>query len=281
MDLKSIIYRKEEGIAIATLNRPDRMNALNNQMMVELGMVVSDVGSDKEVRVLVITGAGRGFCAGGDFSYSEIRRGEVDADASHRVGLEMDFTAEMESVPGKVLDDNLSRIIVGIQRLSKPVIASVNGAAVGFGFDLALTCDMRIGSEKSRFRVQFTKLALSTGAGGTWLLPRVVGLPKACELIYTGDMIEGEEAAKIGLLNHMVPSESLEAETIKLARKVADGPPIATGFNKLQIYKGLQMDLEMALLVNELLEGRCLMTGDHVEGIRAFAEKRNPVFKGE
>ena len=281
MDLQTIIYRKEEGIAVATLNRPDRMNALNNQMMVELGMVVSDVGSDREVRVLVITGEGRGFCAGGDFSYGEIRKGEVDPDASHRVGLEAGFTAEMEWVPGKVLDDHLSQIIVGIQRLSKPVIAGVNGAAVGFGFDLALTCDIRIGSEKSRFRVQFTKLALSTGAGGTWLLPRVVGLPKACELIYTGDMIEGDEAARIGLLNHLVPSERLEEETMKLARKVADGPPIAAGFNKLQIYKGLQLDLEMALLLNGLMEGRCLMTRDHVEGITAFAERRDPVFKGE
>ena len=164
--------------------------------------------------------------------------------------------------------------------MAKPTLAVVNGPAVGGGFDIALACDMRIGSENARFMVAFTRIGLVPGTGGGWLLPRIVGLSQACRLIFTGDLVEAEEAHQMGLLDWLVPSDNLEEEAMALALRVAQGPPIALRLDKMMIYEGLNGDFETAVNLGSMCERLCLGTEDFKEGIKAFAEKRRPVFRG-
>jgi len=273
MGYETVIYEKRDGIAKITLNRPERMNALNAQIIMELVQTVRDAATDDDVRVLVITGAGRGFCAGGDFSYSQLRGGEVAPEQAQERGMVLE--------EGRLLHPINEQVILGLQKMDKPTIAMVNGAAVGGGFDLSLACDMRIGSENARFMVAFTRIGIAPGSGGAWLLPRVVGLPKACELIFTGDFVEAEEAYQIGLLNRLVPADRLEEETMALAQRIAQGPPIALRLDKMMIYKGLGTNLETALAFASACERITLHSQDHVEGVMAFAQKRQPVFRGK
>jgi len=276
MKYKALIYEKADRVAKITLNRPDKMNALNTQLMQELVEAVGQASKDDEVRAVVITGAGRGFCSGADFRYDQVRQGTVSAGQAEElregegVGLEL----------GKIPDHLGKGVILGLQKMDKPTIAMVNGAAAGAGFDLALACDMRIGSEKARFIMAFTRIGVPPGEGGCWTLPRVVGLPKAFEIILTADPVEAEEAYRIGLLNRLVPAEKLEEETMGFARRLAQGPPIAHRLEKLMIYNGLQSDLERALAFGSACVNMALQSKDHVEGVAAFAEKRKPVFRG-
>jgi 2-(1,2-epoxy-1,2-dihydrophenyl)acetyl-CoA isomerase len=170
---------------------------------------------------------------------------------------------------------------LALQGMAKPTIAVVNGPAVGGGFDIALACDMRIGSENAKFMVAFTRIGLVPGTGSGWLLPRIVGLSKACRLIYTGDLVESEEAYQMGLLDWLVPSDRLEEETMALAHRIAQGPPIALSLDKMVIYEGLNSNFETAIKLGTMCERLCLGTEDFKEGIKAFAEKRKPVFRGK
>ena len=271
MKYETIIYEKAEGIARITLNRPEKLNALAYPMEPEIGMAVDEAARDNEVRVLIITGAGRGFCAGGDFRYSQVRTGEVRVEEAEIGG---------ESVPGRLIQ-RLFHGILMLQRMDKPTIAMVNGPAVGGGFDLAMACDLRIGSHNARFMMAFTRIGLVPGTGGCWFLPRIVGLPKALELLYTGDFVEAEEAYRIGLLNRLVPAEKLEEEAMALARKLARSPAMSLRLDKFMVYKGLSTDLETALGLGVACLGMCYGSEDHREGIKAFAEKREPVFRGK
>lgn len=268
MDFATILLKKEDWIATITLNRPDRLNAVTPKMAHELLAVIEDVDKDDEVRVLVLTGAGRGFCAGADV-------GGMTGGTQEGMGTARS-AEEMRRYHSRVV----GRICLGLQKLQKPTIAMVNGIAVGGGFDMALACDMRIGSKNTRFRNAFVKIGLFPGWGGTWLYPRVMGLGKALEYLFTGDFLEAEEAEKIGVLNKLVPPEDLERETMSLARKIAQGPPIAIRLMKLQAYKGLQMDLETALEMAAACETITLTSEDHKEGVAAFREKREAQFKG-
>lgn len=268
MDFATILLKKENWIATITLNRPDRLNAVTPKMAHELLAAIEDVDKDDEVRVLVLTGAGRGFCAGADV-------GGMTGGTQEGMGTARS-AEEMRRYHSRVV----GRICLGLQKLQKPTIAMVNGIAVGGGFDMALACDMRIGSKNTRFRNAFVKIGLFPGWGGTWLYPRVMGLAKALEYLFTGDFLEAEEAEKIGVLNKLVPSEDLERETMGLARKIAQGPPIAIRLMKLQAYKGLQMDLETALEMAAACETITLTSEDHKEGVAAFREKREAQFKG-
>jgi len=272
MGYQAVIYEKADGIAKIIMNRPERMNALNGQLVMELIETIQDAAMDNGVRVLIIGGAGRGFCAGADFRFTEVRSGEVAAEEAEQRGTVFE--------EGHLLHPINERIILGLQRMDKPTIAMVNGAAVGGGFDIALACDIRIGSENARFMVAFTRIGIVPGSGGAWLLPRVVGLPKACELIFSGDFVEAEEAYRIGLLNRLVPAERLEEETMALARRIAQGPPIALRLDKLMIYKGLGTDLETALAFASACENITLHSLDHLEGVMAFTQKRQPQFRG-
>jgi enoyl-CoA hydratase/carnithine racemase len=265
MTFETLLLENKDGIGLLTMNRPDRMNAFNQQMEAEFVQALQEADQDDEIRVLVVTGAGKSFCAGADV-------GRMSAEERERKpkGAE-EFRRGFRNVQG---------IILGLQRLEKPTIAMVNGPAVGGGFDLACACDLRVGSEKARFMVAFTRIGLFPGWGGTWLYPRLIGLPKAAEMLFTGDFLEAKDAERYGLLNRLVPAEELEKETMALARRIADGPPIALRLSKLQLYKGLEMDLESAMKVAAACETITLTPEDHKVGGAAFREKRKPQYKG-
>ncbi len=275
MNYEMLFYDKADKVAKITLNRPEKMNALNHQLQQELAAAVEQASRDDDVRSVVITGAGRGFCSGADFRYHEVRERAITAAEAEeprgRSGLES----------GRIPDLLGKGVMLGLHNMDKPTIAMVNGAAAGAGFDLALACDMRIGSENARFIMSFTRIGVPPGEGGCWTLPRIVGLPKAFEIILTGDPVEAEEAYGIGLLNRLVPAERLEEETLGLARRLAQGPPIAHRLEKVMIYKGLDSDLEAALAFGSACVSIALQSEDHVEGVAAFAEKRQPRFRGK
>ena len=263
MDFETLILKKEAFIATLILNRPEKLNIFNEKMFEELDMALEDAGKDDGTRVLVLTGAGRAFCAGGDVgNMPGAEKGQSPEDYRQHLL-------------------RLQKVYIKLHHFEKPTIAMVNGAAVGGGFDLALSCDMRVGSEKSKFMVAFTRIGLIPGTGGMYFMPRILGMAKACELIFTGDFITGEEAKKAGILSKLVPSEDLEKETMKLAGKIAKGPPIAIKLAKMQLYRGLELsNLDAALQYTAAAQLIVFESEDHKEGIRAFMEKREPIFKG-
>ena len=269
-DYQHIILEKDpvEHIARITINRPDRRNALHDDATDEMGQAIDDVAADDEIRVLIITGSGQAFCAGGDLN---ALKGGSD--------------------PGMWVSENTDdirrsfrlaqRMILGIQRMEKPVIAKINGVAVGAGFDLACACDIRIASPKARFMVAYVRIGLFPGFGGTWLYPRTLGsLGKAAELLFTGDFMEADEGYRLGFLNRLVEEEELESTTMEMARKIAAGPPIAIRLSKLMLYKGLEFDIETALKMAAAAETITLTSYDHGEGTQAIRESRKPLYEG-
>lgn len=256
MSYETIIYQETDNIAQIILNRPEVLNALNDRMLQELPEAIAKVSRNENVRVLIITGSGRAFCSGGDRKFLA----KVEADEPFR--------------------EEMHQVILGLRHMGKPTIAMVNGPAVGGGFDLALACDLRIGSESARFSVAFTKVGLTPGTATAWVLPRIVGISKALRLLFTGDAVEAEEAYRMGILDEVVPPEKLEEETMALARRLAQGPPQAMGFDKMMVYRGLHMDFETALELSAACVRVCFGTQDFREGLKAAAEKRQPVFRG-
>jgi len=178
------------------------------------------------------------------------------------------------------LPRGVGSIMLKLQKMQKPTIAMVNGVAVGAGFDLALACDLRVGSENARFVNGFIRIGLSPVEGGTWLYPRVMGLGKALEYLFTGDFMEAKEAERFGVLNRLVSADELEKETMSLAGKIADGPAIAMRLTKRQVYEGLGMDLETALQSIATSQSTPLGSEDHKEGVTAIREKRRAKFRG-
>jgi len=256
MNFNDIILKKEGHIATLTLNRPDQLNAISRQMADELVAAIADIANDDDTKVMVLTGAGEGFCTGGDIRepVAEVYGGSAHniSSALHRIYL------------GTVLK---------LYNLDIPTIAMVNGAAIGWGFDLALACDIRIGSENASFMVGFTRLALTPATGGAWLMPRIVGLPKAAELIYTGNSLEPEEALRLGILNRLVSSPELERETMALAQKISRNSRLANRLAKLQMHKGLHSDLEAALELGAICQGICMASEDFQEALVALRDK--------
>lgn len=260
-DLENIILEKKTGIAKLILNRPDAMNALDGKTYEELWTATEDVRTDNDVRVVVITGAGRAFCTGLDLKYG----GKI---------LGMNQT-ELRAIMGKIQETFM------LERIEKPVIAAVNGYALGNGCDLALACDFRIASEEARFGMTYTKLGLIPDVGGTYRLARLVGVSKAKELIFTGDMIDAREAEKIGLVDKVVAAGELESAMMEFAKKLAKCAPIPIGIAKKAINKALDTNLREALEAE--LQGQilCFQTEDVKEGVKARIEKREPMFKGK
>ncbi len=250
-------------IATLTLNRPDRLNALNAAMVAELDESIVEVSRDDRVRVVILGGAGRAFCAGADTA-------EMTGGASPG-----------PHAPGDGGPEALRRgfvhaqgVVLGLQRMEKPVIAMVDGVAAGAGFDIVCACDIRMGSTRARFVSAFVRIGLFPGYGGTWLYPRVLGLGKAAELLFTGDFLSAEEAHRIGFLNHLVEPDDLAEKTSEMAARIAAGPPIALRLSKLMLYKGLEMDLETAMQMAAAAETITLGSRDHAEGVAALREKR-------
>ena len=265
MDSEHLIYRKDEGIATITLNRPQKLNAFTSEMYQGMMQMINDAATDDAVKVLVLTGTGRAFCVGADVK--RLEQGLPRRDASH--------------VPIDPSSDTVSRILtLPLQRMEKPVIAAVNGIAAGGGLDAACACDIRIASERATFSSVFVRRGIVPTMGGTYFLPRLVGIDRACEMIWTGDLVDAEEAARIGLVTRVVPHDELEAATEELALKIAGGPPLAIKEAKRLIYSGLNTDLESAL--KDVIKAYTALglSEDHREALRAFLEKREPVFKG-
>jgi enoyl-CoA hydratase/carnithine racemase len=268
MDYETILVEKRGNVALLTLNRPERLNALSPQMTDELARALDEIDDDDGARALVITGAGRGFCSGADVGGMSGGNQPGEGSARSAEGLRQGLIR------------SAGRVQPRLQKLKKPTIAMVNGAAVGAGCDLAMACDLRIGSEKARFMNAFVRIGLFPGWGGTWLYPRVMGIGRALEFLYTGEFMESEEAGRLGVLNRLVTSDDLEKETMALAVKIADGPPIAMRLAKMQVYKGLDMEFETALGIAAACETITLSSEDHREGVAAFREKRKAEFKG-
>ena len=261
-----ILYQSDPDTSIArlTLNRPDRLNALNDQMQVEIADAVAQADADPDVRVLIITGAGRAFCAGGDMNQLG---GSINGDGSGWTSGNADEVRRSF----RLAQD----MILGVQRCEKPVIAMVNGVATGAGLDLACACDIRIGTPRSRFMSAYVRIGLFPGFGGTWLYPRTMGsLGRAAEMLFTGEFLEAEEAYRLGFLNRLVDEEDLESTTLAMAERIAAGPPIAIRLSKMMLYKGLEFDLETAMKMAAAGETITLTSQDHVEGVAAFREKR-------
>ena len=250
-----------ERIATLTLNRPDKLNALSGEMMEELVPIMERLAEDKEVRCVVVTGAGRGFCAGGDIA--GMASGETVPDENPVARL-------------RRLEET-SRLL---HEMPKPTIAMVNGPAAGAGLSIALACDIRIAGESARFGTAFIRIGFSGDFGGTWMLQRLVGPAKARELYFTGDLIDAREAERIGLVNRVVPDDQLASETRALAERMAKGPPIALARMKQNMNLGLVSDY--STLLDAEAEGMVMtaMTEDNREAIKAFLEKRPATFHG-
>ena len=262
---KPVLYDKHESIATLTLNRPETLNAMNEAMMAEFERFLLDIEADADVRVVVLTGAGRGFCSGGDQKRDRDREGQ-----------EIYFDSDL----GGGVVERLNRCVLRLQRLPKPVIGSINGVAAGAGCNLALATDIRIASDAARFGEVFARVGLVPDGGGTYLLPRLVGTAKALELIMLAEIIDASEALRIGLVNWVVAAEQLQAETAKLAKRLAQGPTLAYGLAKSGVYQGMDMRLEDVLNMearNQAIAGR---SQDRQEGVAAFREKRQPHFIG-
>ena len=269
-DYKHIILDKDpaEHIARLTINRPRRRNALHDAATDEMGQAIDEVAADDDMRVLVLTGAGRAFCAGADLDTLKGGRNPGVLASENTDDIRRGFRLAQ-------------RMILGLQRMEKPVIAMLNGVAVGAGFDLACACDIRIASPRARFMVAYVKIGLFPGFGGTWLYPRTLGsMCKAAEMLFTGDFMEADEAYRLGFLNRLVAEDELESTTMEMARKSAAGPPIANRLSKLMLYKGLEFDLETALKMAAAAETITLTSYDHEEGIKAIQEKRTALYEG-
>jgi 2-(1,2-epoxy-1,2-dihydrophenyl)acetyl-CoA isomerase len=263
MSYQCLLYDVQDRIATLTLNRPERLNALGDTLREDLHDAVTKSASDPDVGVLVITGAGRGFCSGGDVKSMNEREQSGQA-----------------APVGERLSPVRDRVVLALRDCPKPVIAAVNGAAAGAGMSLALACDIRIASSDARFSQAFVKRGITPDWGGSWFLPRVVGTAKACELIFTGDTIDAAEALQLGIVSRVVAPEALMAETRKLAKKIADGPPVAIALAKRAVYHNQDVDLRAGLEFETFAQGLCRETEDSKEGVRAFMEKRAPVFRG-
>jgi 2-(1,2-epoxy-1,2-dihydrophenyl)acetyl-CoA isomerase len=262
-DMDEVLFRREGAVEVITLNRPDKMNSFSYEMVKAIGTRIEEIQFEDEVRAVVITGEGRGFCTGADLAGSG---GREDA-----------FTA-----PGmRITTFSYSKMVSGIWALEKPVIGAINGVAAGAGCNFALACDLLIASEKAKFIQVFVRRGLVADAGGTYFLPRIVGLARAKELMFFGETIEAEQALEIGLVNRVVPAERLMDEAMEVATRLAKGPTRAMGMMKKMLNSSFESDLTTALEREAALQGIAVATADCVEGVTSFLQKRDPDFKGK
>ncbi len=257
-----VLETRDAGVLTLTLNRPDRLNALNPELGVALSQAVERAARDPDVSVVVITGAGRAFCAGGDLAAIQ--------DARNRGAI-----AELEP-----LLRGGQRLVLTMRTMRQPIIAAVNGAAAGGGMNIALAADLRIAAEDAVFGQSFAKVGLFPDYGGTFLLPRLVGESRAAEMFYTGDLIDAQTALRIGVVNRVVPPNQLAAEARALAAKIAQGPALPIRAAKQVLFAKDRKELERALEFEVQCQMELFRTEDCGEALRAFFEKRAPKFLG-
>jgi 2-(1,2-epoxy-1,2-dihydrophenyl)acetyl-CoA isomerase len=256
-----LLYEVKDRIATLTLNRPDKMNAFTGPMIERWAWALQEAQRDPDVNVVVVTGAGKAFCSGGDVA----RMGE----------------GELTPLDHKnMLWEHIHRVPKALEEIDKPVIAMVNGAAVGAGMGMALMCDLRIASDQARFSTGYVRVGLVPGDGDTYYLPRLVGTAKALELLWTADFVDAQEALRMGIVNRVVPAEYLAEETYALARRIAEGPQIPIRMIKRLVYQSLRLDLRTHLDLVSSHMAVVRETEDHREGVRAFKERRPSKFTG-
>lgn len=269
--MSDLLEKIENGVAILTMNRPESLNALSGEMMEAMSEAVPRLAEDPAVKVIVLTGAGRGFCAGGDVKGMATRNAASAGENARPVSME-------ERARGLRKGMEVSRILY---QCSKPTIAMMRGPAAGAGLSLGLACDMRIASETIRFTTAFVNVGASGDYGGSYFLTKLVGGAKARELYFTGRKIDGAEALQLGMVNHLVPDDQLEAKTMELASQIAAGPTLALQHMKQNLNAADTGSLEQVFDMEAMSMTRTMMTEDHKEAARAFVEKRAPNFTGQ
>jgi enoyl-CoA hydratase/carnithine racemase len=250
----------EDKIQIITLNRPEKFNAFNDEMISAWVKALQDAQKNEDVHVVVITGAGKAFCSGGDVNGMQGKRKPLEEKNN--------------------LWENIHQVAFTLERTDKPVIAAINGPAVGAGLDMALMADIRTMADTAKVSEGYIKVGLVPGDGGAYFLPRLIGQSRALELLWTGRFIESKEALELGLVNHVFPKEQLMEKTLELAKQIAEGPQIAVKLMKRAVRQSMRTDLETALDLISSHMSIVKETEDHQEGVNAFLEKRKPNFKG-
>lgn len=262
MSDEPVLISVERCVATLTMNRPASLNALDEGLRSGLVEKLDHVSRDPSVRVVVLTGAGRGFCAGGDIKKM------VELKKNHH------------SVAFRAFLEGGSELVRGIRSLPKPVVACVNGPAAGAGMNLALACDLRIASDQATFAEAFVRIGLHPDWGGTFFLPRMVGTGRALEMFFLGETISAAEAGRLGLVNQVVPHGQLNEETRKLAERLVAAPALPVSLMKQAFYKNLETQLDTMMEYEVEAQMKCFESEDFEEGLRAYLEKRQPKFEG-
>lgn len=257
-----VVLTQDGSVATLLLNRPEKLNALDENVTAGLVAALSAVAREPSVRVVVITGAGRGFCAGGDIvKMAELKNSRRSETFRNFLETGHDLVRQIRQLP-------------------KPVVASVNGPAAGGGMNLALACDLRIASDRATFMQAFVRIGLHPDWGGTFFLPRLLGVGRAVEMFFLGEPMGAEEAHRMGMVNFLVPHDQLAAETTRLAERLAAAPPLPLGLVKQALYEHLETRLDLMMGYEVSAQMRCFESEDFAEGLKAFLEKRKPNFKG-
>jgi 2-(1,2-epoxy-1,2-dihydrophenyl)acetyl-CoA isomerase len=258
----AVLLAQDGPVATLTLNRPESLNALDDDLRAGIAAKLEIASRDASVRVVILTGAGRGFCSGGDLKF-------LDELRKHH-----------QSVAFRDFLEAGHRVVRSIRTLPKPVVAAVNGPAFGGGMNLALACDLRIASDRASFSEAFVNVGLHPDWGGTFFLPRLIGTSRALEMFFLGNTVAAEEAKRLGFVNFVVPHDQLAAETQKLAVRLAAGPALPLGLLKQALYERLETQLDSMMEHEIEAQMKCFDSGDFEVGLRAFLEKRKPKFGG-
>jgi len=262
MEYQTITVTGAANVSTITFNRPDKLNALNDQMAEDLIEAMTYLSKDKETRVIVLTGAGSAFSAGADLQETFMK-------------------PALDKKPSRVMSGWPEEICSIFRRINKPIIAAINGAAVGFGCAVCLTCDIRIAARSARMGFGFVRMGIVPGDGATYYLPRLVGMGKACELVFTSRIIDADEAEKIGLVNRVVDDKELKTATHELAQKLVEAPPLAIQWAKQALYQSLDSSFAAQLRFETIGQTACFATEDFIEAVKSFLEKRPAVYQGK